>query len=147
MALAGPANRQGRIAAEVIAGRASRFRGVQGTSIVGLFGAAGRLDGRQREGAAARRHRRLRQGLSLSQRPCRLLSGAKTLSLKLLYRKSDGRVLGGQAFSLDAGGADKRISALAVAIQMEATIDDLAEAELCYAPYLAAPRTRWTSPA
>jgi NADPH-dependent 2,4-dienoyl-CoA reductase/sulfur reductase-like enzyme len=39
VALAGPANRQGRIAADVIAGRDSRFRGTQGTSIIGLFGA------------------------------------------------------------------------------------------------------------
>ena len=40
IALAGPANRQGRIAADVIAGRESRYRGTQGTSIIGLFGAA-----------------------------------------------------------------------------------------------------------
>ena len=56
------------------------------------------------------------------------------VGFKLLYRKSDGKVLGGQALSLDGPGADKRISALAVAIQMGATIDDLAESEICYAP-------------
>ena len=60
--------------------------------------------------------------------------GAKMVGFKLLYRKSDGKVLGGQALSHDGPGADKRISALAVAIQMGATIDDLAEAEICYAP-------------
>ena len=50
VALAGPANRQGRIAADVIAGRDSRFRGTQGTSIIGLFG-------RQRPGPASTRRR------------------------------------------------------------------------------------------
>ncbi|MBY5427635.1 CoA-disulfide reductase, partial [Rhizobium leguminosarum] len=49
-------------------------------------------------------------------------------------RKSDGRVLGAQALSLDGPAVDKRISVLAVAIQMEATIYDLEESELCYAP-------------
>ena len=56
------------------------------------------------------------------------------IGLKVLFRKSNGKVLGAQALSFDGMGADKRISALAVAIQMGATIDDLAEAELCYAP-------------
>jgi rhodanese-related sulfurtransferase len=49
-----------------------------------------------------------------------------------MFRKSDGRLLGAQALGLD--GVDKRISALAMAIQMGATIYDLEEAELCYAP-------------
>ncbi len=52
--------------------------------------------------------------------------------MKVLFRKSDGRVLGAQAVGMD--GVDKRISALAMAIQMGATIYDLEEAELCYAP-------------
>ena len=51
--LAGPANRQGRIAADVIAGRESRFRGTQGTSIIGLFGASHRMDRCQRKNAEA----------------------------------------------------------------------------------------------
>ena len=53
VALAGPANRQGRIAADVIAGRDSRFRGTQGTAIIGLFGGAAAWTGRQREDAAS----------------------------------------------------------------------------------------------
>jgi len=56
------------------------------------------------------------------------------LALKFIFRKSDGRVLGAQALGEDAPAVDKRISALAVAIQMGATIEDLEEAELCYAP-------------
>ena len=60
--------------------------------------------------------------------------GAKMLGLKVLFRKSDGRLLGAQALGEDGPAVDKRISALAMAIQMKATIYDLEEAELCYAP-------------
>lgn len=56
------------------------------------------------------------------------------IGLKFIFRKSNGRVLGAQALGEDAPAVDKRISALAVAIQMGATIYDLEEAELCYAP-------------
>ena len=56
------------------------------------------------------------------------------IGLKVLFRKSDGRLLGAQAVGLDGPAVDKRISALAVAIQMGATVYDLEEAELCYAP-------------
>ena len=56
------------------------------------------------------------------------------LGLKVIFRKSDGRLLGAQALGEDGPAVDKRISALAMAIQMRATIYDLEEAELCYAP-------------
>jgi rhodanese-related sulfurtransferase len=56
------------------------------------------------------------------------------IGLKVLFRKSDGQLLGAQALGEDGPAVDKRISALAVAIQMGATIYDLEEAELCYAP-------------
>jgi rhodanese-related sulfurtransferase len=52
----------------------------------------------------------------------------------VIFRKSDGRLLGVQALGHDAPAVDKRISAMAVALQMGATIYDLEEAELCYAP-------------
>jgi len=60
--------------------------------------------------------------------------GAKMLGLKVLFRKSNGRLLGAQALGQDGPAVDKRISALAVALQMHATVYDLEEAELCYAP-------------
>ena len=75
MALAGPANRQGRIAADVIAGRDSRFRGTQGTSIIGLFGGAAAWTGRQREDAEAARRHGLREDLPLPEFARRLLPG------------------------------------------------------------------------
>ena len=58
--------------------------------------------------------------------------GAKPISMKVIFRKSDGRLLGAQAVGED--GVDKRISHLAMALQMGATVYDLEEAELCYAP-------------
>ena len=56
------------------------------------------------------------------------------LGLKFIFRKSNGKVLGAQALGEDGPAVDKRISALAMAIQMGATIYDLEESELCYAP-------------
>jgi rhodanese-related sulfurtransferase len=60
--------------------------------------------------------------------------GAKMLGMKLIFRRSSGHVLGAQVVGQDGPAVDKRISALAVAIQMGGTIHDLEEAELCYAP-------------
>ena len=59
---------------------------------------------------------------------------AKMLGMKVIFRKSDGCVLGAQALSMDGPAADKRISAIAVVIQMGAAFPDFEEAELCYAP-------------
>jgi rhodanese-related sulfurtransferase len=56
------------------------------------------------------------------------------VALKVLFRKSDGRLLGAQALGEDGPAVDKRISALAMAIQLGATVYDLEESELCYAP-------------
>jgi rhodanese-related sulfurtransferase len=56
------------------------------------------------------------------------------LGLKFIFRKSNGKVLGAQALGEDGPAVDKRISALAMAIQMGATVYDLEETELCYAP-------------
>ena len=132
IALAGPANRQGRIAADVIAGRQSRFRGTQGTSIIGLFGAAAAW-----VGASEKTLKRLgdddyEKTYLYPNSHAGYYPGATPVPMKVLFRKSDGRLLGAQAVGMD--GVDKRISALAMAIQMGATIYDLEEAELCYAP-------------
>jgi NADPH-dependent 2,4-dienoyl-CoA reductase/sulfur reductase-like enzyme/rhodanese-related sulfurtransferase len=132
IALAGPANRQGRIAADVIAGRDSRYRGTQGTAIVGLFGATVAWTGvsektLQRLGDTDYEKIYLYPNSHAGYYP-----GAKPIAMKVIFRKSDGRLLGAQAFG--KAGVDKRISALASFLQMGATIYDLEEAELCYAP-------------
>ena len=134
VALAGPANRQGRIAADVIAGRDSRFRGTQGTSIIGLFGGAAAWTGASEKTLKRLGDQDFEKIYLFPNSHAGYYPGAKMIGLKLLFRKSDGRVLGAQALGEDAAAVDKRISALAIAIQMRATVHDLEEAELCYAP-------------
>ncbi len=129
--LAGPANRQGRIAADVITGRDRAFRGVQGTSVCGLFDvtlAATGLTEKQLEGSDI-------DYSAIYAHPndhVAYYPGATPISMKLLFDNSDGRVLGAQA--VGKKGAERRIDVIAMAIQQGATVYDLEEAELCYAP-------------
>ena len=130
--LAGPANRQGRIAADVIAGRESRFRGTQGTSIIGLFGAAIAWTGVSEKTLNRMGDTDYEKIYLYPNSHAGYYPGAKPIAMKVIFRKSDGRLLGAQALGED--GVDKRISAFAAMLQMGATIYDLEEAELCYAP-------------
>jgi NADPH-dependent 2,4-dienoyl-CoA reductase/sulfur reductase-like enzyme/rhodanese-related sulfurtransferase len=130
--LAGPANRQGRIAADVIAGRDSRFRGVQGTSIIGLFGAAIAWTGVSEKMLNRMGDTDYEKIYLYPNSHAGYYPGAKPIAMKVLFRKSDGRLLGAQALGED--NVDKRISTFAALLQMGATIYDLEEAELCYAP-------------
>ena len=132
VALAGPANRQGRIAADVIAGRDSRFRGTQGTSIVGVFGGTAAWTGVSEKTLKRRGDTDYEKIYLYPNSHAGYYPGAKPIAMKVIFRKSDGRLLGAQALGED--NVDKRISALAVAMQMGATVYDLEEVELCYAP-------------
>ncbi|MGH7296800.1 MAG: FAD-dependent oxidoreductase [Polyangiaceae bacterium] len=130
--LAGPANRQGRVAAEAIAGRATGFRGVQGTAVVGVLGMTAGTTGASEKGLR-------RAGVSdygvVYLHPghhAGYYPGAHPIHLKLIYSRGDGRILGAQA--VGEQGVDKRIDVVATMIQMGGTVHDLAEAELCYAP-------------
>ena len=134
IALAGPANRQGRIAADVIAGRDSRFRGTQGTSIIGLFGGAAAWTGVSEKTLKRLGDTDYEKIYLFPNSHAGYYPGAKPIAMKFIFRKSNGKVLGAQALGVDGPAVDKRISALAVAIQMGATIYDLEESELCYAP-------------
>ena len=134
IALAGPANRQGRIAADVICGRDSRYRGTQGTSIIGLFGGAAAWTGVSENTLKRLGDTDYEKIYLFPNSHAGYYPGAKMLGLKFIFRKSNGKVLGAQALGEDGPAVDKRISALAVAIQMGATIYDLEESELCYAP-------------
>ncbi len=133
--LAGPANRQGRVAADAICGRDSRFRGVQGTGVCGLFGFTAASTG-----ANEKTLRRL--GIKFEKvylHPTDHVGyypGAEVINIKLLFAPKDGRVLGAQAVGRD--GVEKRIDVIATAIQNNATVFDLEEAELCYAPQFGA---------
>lgn len=129
--LAGPANRQGRLAADVIAGKRRSFRGVQGTSVCGVFGLTVATTGLNEQALrssgipyeAVYAHPKNHVGYY----PC-----ATVISMKLLYDFGTGRVLGAQALGSD--GVERRIDVISMAIQMGATVSDLEEAELCYAP-------------
>ena len=134
--LAGPANRQGRVAAESIAGRATNFRGVQATAVVGVLGltvaSTGASEkGLRRAGVTSFQKVYLHPGHHAGYYP-----GARRIHLKLLFAVPDGRILGAQAVGLE--GVAKRIDVIATAIQFHGTVHDLAEAELCYAPQFGA---------
>lgn len=134
--LAGPANREGRVAAESIAGRSTQFRGVQATSVVGVLGltvaSTGASEkGLRRAGVTNFEKVYLHPGHHAGYYP-----GARPIHLKLLFSVPDGRILGAQAVGLE--GVEKRIDVIATAIQFNGTVNDLAEAELSYAPQFGA---------
>ena len=130
--LAGPANRQGRVAADAICGRDVHFRGAQGTAVCGFFGLTVALTGAT-EKALRRSGMEDFQSVYLhAANHVGYYPGAQAIHLKLLFRKSDGLVLGAQAAG--ENGVERRIDVIAQAIQMKATVFDLEEAELCYAP-------------
>lgn len=130
--LAGPANRQGRIAAASIAGRETGFRGVQATAVVGVMGMTAASTGAsekglRRAGVTGFEKVYLHPGHHAGYYP-----GARPIHLKLLFSVPDGRILGAQAVGFE--GVEKRIDVIATALQFGATVHDLAETELCYAP-------------
>ncbi|MFO0901254.1 MAG: FAD-dependent oxidoreductase [Pirellulales bacterium] len=129
--LAGPANRQGRIAADNVFGRDSRYRGTQGTAIVGLFGRTAAMTGAS-EKALRRAGRPFRMVYVHPAHHAGYYPGGEGMTLKLLFAPDDGRILGAQA--VGGAGVDKRIDVLAVAIQAGMTVYDLEEMELAYAP-------------
>lgn len=129
--LAGPANRHGRIAADNIFGRATRYRGTQGTAIVGVFDKTAAMTGAS-EKALRRANRPFRKVYIHPTHHAGYFPGAEAMTLKLLFDPTTGRILGAQA--VGGAGVDKRIDVLAVAIQAGMTVFDLEEIELAYAP-------------
>jgi NADPH-dependent 2,4-dienoyl-CoA reductase/sulfur reductase-like enzyme/rhodanese-related sulfurtransferase len=130
--LAGPANRQGRIAADVIAGRDSRYRGTQGTSICQIFEAAIAQTGASEKLLTQLGQTDFEKIYLYPNSHAGYYPGAKMLAIKVIFRRSDGRLLGAQVLGED--GVAKRIDSFAMAIQMGCTVYDLEEAELSYAP-------------
>ena len=129
--LAGPANKQGRIAADHIAGISRSYHGTQGSAIVKLFDMTVAATGISE--AAAR-------SLNLDYDKVYLLTashagyypGAAPLHVKVLFEKTDGRILGAQIVGSE--GVDKRIDVLAAVVRHQMTAEDLTELELSYAP-------------
>ncbi|MFM7108067.1 MAG: FAD-dependent oxidoreductase [Planctomycetaceae bacterium] len=129
--LAGPANRQGRLAADGICGRPARYRGTQGTAIVGVFDRVAAITGAAektlRRAGIAHRKVYVHPASHAGYYP-----GAEAMSLKLLFAPDTGTILGAQA--VGGAGVDKRVDVLAVAIHAGMTVYDLEELELAYAP-------------
>lgn len=128
--LAGPANKQGRIAADNIAGLSTSYKGAQGTSIIKVFGLTAASTGNNE------------RTLNTLNIPYKVITvhpvshasyypGALTMTLKLIFNE-EGKILGAQGVGYD--GVDKRIDVIATVIRLGGTVADLTELELCYAP-------------
>lgn len=129
--LAGPANRQGRIAADHICGKDSRYRGTQGTAICKVFGLAAASVGAN-EKTLKKRQIRYEKIYIHPASHAGYYPGAKQMSLKVLFDPASGKILGAQAVGAD--GVDKRIDVISVAMRAGLTVQDLQHLELCYAP-------------
>ena len=129
--LAGPANRQGRIAASNALGLDMAYRGALGTSAVKIFEATAAATGLSERSA---REAGFEVGVAVIYKGhhAGYYPGAEELSLKLIYDRKTARLLGAQAFG--RAGVDKRIDVLATALAGELTLHDLAELDLAYAP-------------
>ena len=134
--LAGPANREGRIAAESIAGRETRFRGIQATAVVGVLGMTVASTGASEKGLRRAGVTNFEKVYLHPGHHAGYFPGARAIHIKLLFSVPDGRILGAQAIGLE--GVEKRIDVIATAIQFGGTVHDLAEVELCYAPQFGA---------
>lgn len=129
--LAGPANRQGRIASDNIFGKESKYNGTQGTAVCKIFNLTAAMTGL---------NEKLAQKIGIAYEKIYVhpadhatyYPGASQMSLKLLFNPENGKILGAQAVGIK--GVDKRIDILATAIRGEFTVYDLEELELCYAP-------------
>ncbi len=129
--LAGPANRQGRIAATNMLGGSLRYRGALGTSVVKLFGHTAASTGLSEK---ASRDAGFETGVAYVFRDNHVgyYPGGKQLALKIVYDRHDARLLGAQAYG--ESGVEKRIDVIATALHGNMTLDDLAEIDLAYAP-------------
>lgn len=129
--LAGPANRQGRIASDNAFGRSVSYRGTQGTAIVGVFNRTAALTGAS-EKSLLRQKQPYRKIYVHPSHHAGYYPGAEGMTLKLLFAPTTGKILGSQA--VGGKGVDKRIDVLSAAIQAGMTVFDLEEMELAYAP-------------
>lgn len=131
ISLAGPANKQGRIAADNICGGNSMFKGTQGSSVIKIFEMTGAVTGINEKTAEV-------AGIVYDKVVLSPVShaayypGGQTMYMKVLYEKETLRLLGAQIAGYE--GVDKRIDVIAAAIRAGMTADKLAELELAYAP-------------
>lgn len=131
--LAGPANRQGRIAAENALGKNHEYKGSIGTSIVKVFEAVAGITGISLKAARA-------NGIDADaivvhkENHTSYYPGAELVTVLVVYEKETGTILGGQTAGYD--GADRRLDVLATAVASKLTISDLADMDFAYSPPL-----------
>ena len=131
LSLAGPANKQGRIAADNICGGDSRYHGSQGSSVIKVFDMTAAVTGVNEQTAR-------KAGIDCSKvyltpmNHAGYYPGGQNMVMKVVYEKATGRILGGQIVGY--AGVDKRIDVLAAAIHARMTAFDLKELDLAYAP-------------
>lgn len=129
--LAGPANRMGRMVADIICGKDKHYKGSLGSSIVRVF--------KMQAAATGKNEKQLKQ-MGVDYRSIHLYPanhatyypGASQISLKVLYAPEDGKLYGAQAVGQE--GCDKTIDVIATAIAGDMSVYDLTDVELCYAP-------------
>ena len=129
--LAGPANRMGRMVADIICGKDKHYKGSLGSSIVRVF--------KVQAASTGKNEKQLKQ-MGVDYRSIHLYPanhatyypGASQISLKVLYAPEDGKLYGAQAVGQE--GCDKTIDVIATAIAGDMSVYDLADVELCYAP-------------
>ncbi|MEG0767122.1 MAG: FAD-dependent oxidoreductase, partial [Clostridia bacterium] len=135
VALAGPANKQGRIAADNIAGGDERYEGTQGTSVAKVFDLTAASTGANEKTLIKRGLVKGKdyEGILITQNShAAYYPGATPLTLKLLFSREDRSIFGAQIVGRE--GVDKRIDTLAVTIRLGGTVDTLKVLELAYAP-------------
>ena len=130
-ALAGPANKQGRIAADNVLGRKSLFRGTLGSTVVKVLNLTVASTGASEK---VLKHNNIPYLVSYthSGSHASYYPGATMMAIKLVFSPSSGKILGAQIVGMK--GVDKRIDVLATAIRGAMTVYDLEELELAYAP-------------
>ncbi|HSK69684.1 MAG TPA: FAD-dependent oxidoreductase [Candidatus Limnocylindria bacterium] len=131
LALAGPALRQARLAANAANGRADAVPGVIGSAVIRVFGLGAAATGMNEKQCA---DEGIDCGVSFVAPSDRvgIMPGAAPMFFKLTWEKGTGKVLGAQA--VGRGSVDKRVDVVSAALRFGATIDDLKDLELCYAP-------------
>ncbi len=131
MPLAGPANKQGRIAANSICGIKDEYRGTQGTSVLKIFDLTVSSTGNN-EKTLKTLNIHYEKSYTHSLSHAGYYRGATPISLKILFSPTDGTILGAQAIGYT--GVEKRIDVIATAIRAQMTVYDLETLELSYAP-------------
>ncbi|HDM8138596.1 TPA: FAD-dependent oxidoreductase [Vibrio harveyi] len=129
--LAGPANRQGRMAADNMLGRQETYQGTQGTAICKIFDLAVASTGKN-EKQLKRENIAYEKVYVHTTSHASYYPGAETVSFKMLFDPATGKILGAQAVGKD--GVDKRIDVMAVAQRAGMTVEQLQHLELTYAP-------------